>query len=113
MISLKERRRHKNVPSFSLKNSSYGSNWNKRVTNPCSCYTFCIKKMSKTIDIAAFEPPVNIPVNLPENCKNPCNFGNNNVITTIQQNQFESPKTVAIPTFSGVNITDIRCSYAR
>ena len=101
------------MPSFSLKNSIFGSDWNRRATNPCSCCVFYIKKTPKTIDIAVFEPPVNIPVNLPENCKNPCNFGINNVITTTQQNQFESPKTVAMPTFSGINITDIRCSYAR
>ena len=82
-------------------------------TNPCNCTRFCTEKTLKSVAITAFASPVNIPANVPENCKNPCNFWDNNAIATTQQNKVKNPETVDIATFSGINITDIRHSYIR
>ena len=46
-------------------------------------------------------------------CKNPCIFEHNNAITTIQQNLVNSLETVATTAFQGINIADVRYSYAR
>lgn len=76
-------------------------------------YLFLYQKTLKNVDISMVSSPAIILAVLPKICKNPCIFEHNNAITTIQQNQDKSLETVGIPAFQGINITDVRCSYAR